>query len=207
MSGTKICTIRHASTEYNAQRRYAGTIDVPLSEKGLEEARIAAARMEKAHFDVVITSPLKRATQTARILASNGAPIVSNSLCRERKFGIMEGLTWEEIRNLQPPVLLIQVGYDLHTINPKGAEPFEEVWQRTKKFRDFLFRKYKGKQILVVSHGVFLQLFNGLLRGLNCIESLAFFPGNLELVQFHFRGERLIKETTTRLGREEIVNW
>jgi broad specificity phosphatase PhoE len=207
MPATRICTIRHASTEYNAQRRYAGTIDVPLSEKGVEEARRAAAKMDKARFDVVITSPLKRAIQTARILIGSRAPIISNKLCRERKFGIMEGLTWDEIRSLQPPVLLIQVGYDLHTVNPKGSEPFEDMWQRTKQFRDFLFKKYGGKEILVVSHGVFLQLFNGLLRGLNCIESLAFFPGNLELVRFQFRGKRLIKETTTRLGREEIVNW
>ena len=203
---TRISTIRHASTEYNTQRRYAGSIDVPLSEKGIQEARKAATKLAKARFDVVITSPLKRAVQTARLLVKN-VSIVPSKLCTERHFGILEGLTWDEIRGLQPPVLLIQVGYDLHTVNPKRAEPFEDVWQRAKAFRRFLFDTYSGAEILVVSHGVFLQLFNGLLRRLNCIESLAFYPGNLELVRFRFRGERLLGETTSRLGSDEIVKW
>ena len=206
-SQTRISTIRHASTEFNAQRRYAGSIDVALSEQGVLEARAAAQRLNGAKFDLAITSPLKRATQTAQILVGDKAPIAQNELCTERKFGVMEGLTWDEIRSLSPPVLLIQVGYDLHTVNPKGAEPFEDVWQRAKNFRKFLFDNHKGREILVVSHGVFLQLFNGLLRGLSCIESLAFYPGNLELVRFEFEGEQLVKETTTRLGREEIVHW
>jgi hypothetical protein len=54
---------------------------------------------------------------------------------------------------------------------------------------------------------VFLQLFNGLLRGLNCIESLAFFPGNLELNRFLFEDEQLVGQSTRRLGHEEVVSW
>lgn len=159
------------------------------------------------HFDLVITSPLARAVQTAEIFANGRVPVQTSDLCTERDFGSLEGLTWDEVRNVQPPVLLIQVGYDLHTINPKGAEPLEDVWQRAREFRRFLFEKHKGLEILIVSHGVFLQLFNGLLRGLNCIESLGSFPGNLELNRFQFDGEQLVGQSTRRLGREEIVSW
>lgn len=128
-------------------------------------------------------------------------------LCSERRFGILEGLTWDEVREVKPPVLLIQVGYDLHTVNPKGGEALEDVWERAKEFRRFLFINYSGREVLVVSHGVFLQLFNGLLRGLNCIESLALFPGNLELARFRFAGEKLTGESVVRLGRGEVVSW
>ncbi|HEV2395223.1 MAG TPA: histidine phosphatase family protein [Verrucomicrobiae bacterium] len=204
---TRISTIRHAYTHYNAQRRYAGTLDVPLSKAGLREARSAAAKLARARFDAVITSPLKRALETARILSRGNTPIVQTPLCSERRFGILEGLTWDEVREVKPPVLLIQVGYDLHTVNPKGGEALEDVWERAKEFRRFLFINYSGREVLVVSHGVFLQLFNGLLRGLNCIESLALFPGNLELARFRFAGEKLTGESVVRLGRGEVVSW
>jgi len=204
---TTLSTIRHARTDFNAQRRYSGTIDVSLNESGIEEARQAAARIRHIPLDVVISSPLKRSVETARIFAADKLPIVINDRCTERNFGVLEGLTWEEVRRVQPPLLLIQVGYDLHTVNPKGGESFEEVWQRAQEFRSFIFDNHAGSDVLVVSHGVFLQLFNGLLRGLNCIESLAFFPGNLELTQFRFEGERLVSDTVTRLGPEEIVSW
>ena len=207
MPTTNISTIRHAHTEYNAQRRYAGSIDVTLSQNGVRDAKMAAQKLTRAQFDVVVSSPMQRALATARILARDGIPVVTNPLCVERNFGLLEGRTWDDLRSIQPPVLLIQVGFDLHTVNPKGAEPFEDVWQRAREFRRFLFTEYRGAGVLVVSHGVFLQLFNGLLRGLNCIESLAFPPSNLELFRFTFEGDQLAGESVTRLGSEEIIHW
>jgi broad specificity phosphatase PhoE len=84
-------------------------------------------------------------------------------------------------------------------VNPPGGEPFEDVWQRAKKFRRFLFCNYRGSSILVVSHGVFLQMFHGVLRGGNCVESLIAYPSTLELTTFRFRGSRLLDETAVRL--------
>jgi broad specificity phosphatase PhoE len=204
---TSISTLRHAHTQYNAERRYAGSIDIPLSESGIQDARQAAPKLAEIKFDMVITSTLKRAIQTAQILIDDSAPIIQNELCNERNFGIMEGLTWEDIQTLQPPVLMINVGNDLHTVNPKGGEPFEDVWERAKKFRRLLFEAYKGANVLVVSHGVFLQMLHGLLRGLNCIESLGSYPSNLELAKFQFEGERLVEEKVTRLLGSEPLKW
>lgn len=204
---TTISTLRHAHTQYNAERRYAGTIDVSLSEAGIRDARQAAAKLAGAKFDIVVTSTLKRSFETAQILVGDAVPIFQSKLCNERNFGVMEGLTWDEIQNLQPPVLLITVGNDLHTVNPKGGEPFEDVWERAKKFRRFIFKEYKGSNILVVSHGVFLQMFHGVLRGSSCIESLAIYPSNLELARFHFSGVRLVEEKVVKLAGAEVVRW
>ncbi len=206
-SETHITTVRHAYTEYNTQRRYAGSIDVPLSETGRRQAEEIGLRLAQASFDVVITSPLKRARQTAEILCGSRVRVVVSPLCTERNFGIMEGLTWDDIRMLQPPVMLIQVGNELHTVNPRGGEPFEDVWQRAKAFRKFIFEQYSGSHVLVVSHGVFLQLFNGLLKGLSCIESLAAYPGNLELARFRFEGQQLIEHSVVPFARTDVVSW
>ncbi len=204
---TSISTLRHAHTQYNAERRYAGSIDIPLSEAGVRDAQQAAPKLADIKFDMVITSKLKRAIQTAEILIGNSAPIIQNELCNERNFGIMEGLTWEDVQTLQPPVLMINVGNDLHTVNPKGGEPFENVWERARQFRRLLFQAYAGANILVISHGVFLQMFHGVLRELNCIESLGTYPSNLELAKFQFVGEQLVDEKVTRLLGAEPLKW
>lgn len=204
---TEISTLRHAYTQYNAERRYAGTIDVPISEAGRNDARLAAEKLKRFKFDVIICSALKRSIETARIISGNKIPVIKTKLCNERNFGIMEGLTWDEVQNLNPPVMLIPVGNDLHTVNPKGGEPFEDVWYRAKKFRDYIFRRFKGRKILVVSHGVFLQMFHGVLRGSNCIESLALYPLNLELHRFIFSDAKLILEKRINLARKEAFCW
>lgn len=60
-------------------------------------------------------------------------------------------------------------------------------------------RLHRGSSILVVSHGVFLQQFHGVLRGKNCIESLADWVSNLEMTSFTFSGNRLLEERSIKL--------
>jgi len=153
-------------------------------------------------FDVVITSNLRRSKQTAELLGCRGAQCLSTDLCAERCFGIMEGLTWDEVQDLDPPVLFVEVGGERHSVNPSEGEPFEDVWQRARELRALIFREHPGASLLVVSHGVFLQMFHGLLRGLCCIESLGSYPGNLELTTFHFEDDRLVSEEARAFAAE-----
>lgn len=204
---TLINTLRHAKTRYNCEKRYAGTIDIPLSEEGLREANLLAPKIREAAFDVVVSSHLRRAFETAQILVGGRTPIIQSPLCGERNFGIMEGLTWDEIQCLKPPILMIPVGGDLHTVNPKGGEPFEDVWARAKRFREFLFSNYTGKRILVVSHGVFMQMFHGVMKGSNCIESLGEFPSILEMASSRFKAGKLVETTVFKLGGDDGIRW
>lgn len=199
---TTIHTIRHAHTKYNAEKRYAGTIDISLSEKGIQEALQASVRLEKMgmKFDVVVTSVMKRSIETAQLLFGNNVQVVRSKLCNERNFGIMEEHTWDEVQLFEPPILFISVGNDMHSVNPQGGEHFEDLWERAKKFRRFLFKNYLGKSILVVSHGVFLQMFHGVLKGSSCIESLAEYPSTLELASFCFSDTKLMEMTTVKLS-------
>lgn len=204
---TTILTLRHAHTQFNVEKRYAGTIDIPINEKGIQDSRIAAKSIAALAVDVIISSNLKRAYQTAQILAGGKIPIVKTKLCAERNFGILEGRTWDDAQKMDPPILFISVGNDLHSVNPRGGEHFEDLWQRAKKFRDFIFRRYSGKTVLVVSHGVFLQMFHGVLRGLSCIEALSVYPANLELATFRFSNTGLIHEQVTRLADSPGINF
>lgn len=204
---TSISTLRHARTAYNQEKRYAGSIDISLCEQGVREAEAVAPKVRGLAFDAVVTSRLRRAHETARIVAPAGIPILRTHLCNERNFGIMEGLTWDDVQTLDPPVLMISVGGDQHTVNPRNGEPFEQVWQRAQRFRAYLFRRFEGRKVLVVSHGVFLQMLHGVLRGSNCIESLAIYPANLELRRFEFSGETLSGEAAVRLGEVKEVAW
>jgi 2,3-bisphosphoglycerate-dependent phosphoglycerate mutase len=196
---TIIRTLRHAQSTYGPEQRYAGSVDVPLSEKGERDCREAAEALAGLNVDVVVTSNLKRAIDTARLVGYEPSRCVRSGLCNERRYGVLEGRTWQEVQNLDPPVLFIEVGDDRHSVNPQGGEPFEAVWERARRFRRYLFREYEGLSILVVSHGVFLQMFHGVLRRSNCIESLLRYPATLELATLRFLDRRLVDETVVRL--------
>ena len=196
---TTIRTLRHAQSTYSPDQRYAGSTDVPLSDAGARDCRRCAEAMACLPVDVIVTSTLKRSIDTSRLLGCEAPVQVQSDLCGERNFGVLEGLTWQQAQQLEPPILFIEVGGDRHSVNPPGGEPFEDVWQRARKFRRFLFRNYRGSSILVVSHGVFLQMFHGVLRGGNCVESLIAYPSTLELTTFRFRGGRLLEKTAVRL--------
>ncbi|MBN1163661.1 MAG: histidine phosphatase family protein [Candidatus Krumholzibacteriota bacterium] len=197
---TVIHTIRHAETTYGEESRYAGTMDVPLNEKGRRDALAAVEKLPEKDFDVVITSSKKRAIETASLLLKGNIPLIQTGLCDERNYGEMEGKTWDEVKTMDPPILFIPVGNDTHSVNPPRGEPFEDLRERAKKFRQFIFDNHEGSNILVVSHGVFLQQFHGLLRGLSCIESLAAGVRKLEYNSFYFQDRKLVKETSRQLS-------
>lgn len=200
---TVISTIRHAKTDFNTEKRYAGSIDVSINETGIRDSMEVSATLSRFDFDIIVSSNLKRSIETAQILLNNSVPIIQSKLCAERNFGVFEGRTWQEVQDEYPQVLWIKVGDDTHSVNPQGSESFEQVWERARKFRNFLFREYNGHNILVVSHGVFLQMFHGLLRGLNCIESLAVYPSNLELTTFNFKGKQFVDERIYKVNSME----
>ncbi len=207
MIHTTIHTIRHGETAYNAARRYAGTIDVPLNDRGIRDAITASVRLRDMRFDAVVTSALSRSVQTARYLCGEGIRTVASALCNERNYGKMQGLTEGEVKCLRPKIEYIHVGDDDHSLNPPGGESFEELRRRSQLFFRFIMEHFRGASIIVVSHGTFLQQFHGLIRGRDWVESLAAGVLNLELNTFIIAGDRLLNETSTCLVEREQINW
>lgn len=206
---TIINTIRHGETDYNRDKRYAGTINVPLNEAGVRDTLEASKKLKSidTKFDVVITSTLKRAIETGRLLLGENTQLVKCQLCNERNYGRMQGLTEDEVKLIKPKIKYINVNGDSHSLNPPQGETFEELRERAGQFYRSIFREYQGLNILIVSHGVFLQQFHGLIRHKSWIESLATYPSNLELRSFRFKGSRLLSESSIKLPDRKQMSW
>jgi broad specificity phosphatase PhoE len=163
---------------------------------------MASARLDGMKFDAVVASTMRRAVETARLLVQSPIEPRLCNLCVERCFGVLEGLTWKQVQALDPPVRFVEAGGDLHSVDPPSGERFEEVWERASRFRDLLLRDYATKRVLMVSHGVFLQMFHGVLRGSTWTDSLCAYPANLALTTFCLSDGRLTSENTIRLLNE-----
>ncbi len=104
-----ICFLRHGESVGNAEARWQGQSDFPLTDTGRAQARALAERWkrENQNFDLAIASPLLRAKETAEIVASAlNLPIEFDPLWLERDNGEFSGLTAEEVRqNFQRPLL------------------------------------------------------------------------------------------------------
>jgi len=93
---TTLYLIRHGITEWNIKKKYCGRINVPLSNQGKRQAAKLAKRLTSVEFDIIYSSNKKRAIQTAGIVFKNKQIIRVKEL-QEVNFGVMEGLTYEQI--------------------------------------------------------------------------------------------------------------
>lgn len=143
----KVYLLRHGETEYNVEKRYQGTRDIPLSQKGREE--LAAADFSP---EIVYVSPLCRATQTASILFPHSRQIAEYDL-REMCFGIFEGRNYVEME--KDPDYLAWVGEDCMGRCPGGETRGEFTARTCAVFERLLAKAFrKGEERLVIlAHG------------------------------------------------------
>ena len=153
--------LRHGESIGNAQARWQGQSDYPLTEKGRDQVRALADRwkVEKAKFDLIIASPLGRAQETAEIIAAAlDARVELDPIWLERHIGEMEGLTAEEVRKRpQPPYV---TPYD--SIGGEGEGDWALFLRAGQALHSLVHRP--AGSYLVVSHGGLLnQLMNAII--------------------------------------------
>jgi probable phosphoglycerate mutase len=182
---TLLFTVRHGLTELNRDKRVGGRYDAPLIEEGRRQAREANGSFDGTHFDVVISSPLSRALETAEIIAGvRREEIVVEDGCTERSFGEMEGLTPTQVRERLPQVRYVRIGHVDYSLNPPGGETFEQLHERARRFLERTLELHGGKRILLFGHENFLQQLHGVIHGLGPMKSLERAILNCELNQF-----------------------
>jgi len=182
---TLLSTVRHGLTELNRDRRVGGRYDAPLIEEGRRQAREANGAFDGTPFDVVISSPLSRALETAEIIAGVGREdIMVEDGCIERSFGEMEGLTPGQVREWLPQVRYVRIGHVDYSLNPPGGETFEELHERARRFLERTLELHGGTKILLFGHENFLQQLHGVIRGLGPMQSLEHTILNCELNRF-----------------------
>lgn len=158
--------VRHGETEWNVQRRYQGQSDVPLSEIGNRQAESIAGRLAGQEIDAIYASDLKRAWQTAQVIAAQtGLDVISEPRLRELKFGILEGLTFEEAEEKYPE--MITAWLDDFNNTPERAETIDMFNARIVSLLDDLKRKHDEQVVLLVGHGGSLSEILHVVLGLS----------------------------------------
>ncbi len=149
---TRIFLVRHAQSEWNAQGRWQGQADPPLSDSGRQDAELAAVKL--AGFSGrVCSSPLLRAKQTAQIIATQiGRPTVTvETDMREIDVGDFSGLTSDEIAERLPDAWkALQEG--ALDVFPSG-ESREHFRVRVLRALEALATRHPGEELLCVTHG------------------------------------------------------
>ena len=150
----KIYFIRHGETDWNRARRLQGRSDLPLNAAGIARAVEARDRLAARglRFDRILSSPLTRALQTARIICGDGAVIGTDDRLLEMDYGPWEGMSLDA----PAPELLGFFRDFAHAPAPAGMESLEQVKAR---LRDLLqdLRGIEAENVLVSTHAIALK--------------------------------------------------
>jgi probable phosphoglycerate mutase len=191
--GGRIVLVRHGETEWSRTGRHTGLTDIPLTETGAYKAELAGTLLATRRFDLVLSSPLQRAVETARRAGFPDAELDARLV--EWDYGAYEGLTTPEIvEQLGRPWTVWDAG------TPAGQTPGESVAQVTARAQSLLEmirpRVSRGEHVLLFSHAHFLRALAGVWLGLTA-------AGGRYLVL----GTSAVSELGYEHGSEVIVQW
>ena len=183
----KLYVVRHGKTDFNVEGRYAGSTDVPLNKTGISQAEELADKLKLSDmkFDVVISSPLLRARQTADIVCSalkNSYVIIEQFA--ERNVGVYEGLTQREAMKKYPELWRRQCTRQLDDAPTKG-ETIRQFDARIIDGLDILRRDYKNKRVLLIAHGFVSRAINRYCMNLSFDEMHSFLLDNCEVAEYN----------------------
>lgn len=139
---TAICLVRHGETDWNAAKRIQGRTDIPLNDTGKWQAEQTGLYLKDAHWDVVISSPLSRAKETAHLILQHvHAPLVIMDDFIERDYGDAEGMSFEERQKLFP------------NKQYPNMEPLSTLQDRMLEGIEKVRATYPDQRVLIVAHG------------------------------------------------------
>jgi len=149
----KIYLIRHGEDEDNARGILNGNRNKPLTKLGISQAKEAGDKLKNKKIEVIVSSPLRRAKQTATIIAKalGIKKIYLEADLRERDFGVLTGKLVKDIPLYAEEY--IRINSSLYLTKGKGVESFLATLKRAKSILKKLKKAYIGKNLLLVSHG------------------------------------------------------
>lgn len=162
MNPTTILLIRHGETAWNAVRRLQGHIDIPLNAEGERQAGALARALAAEPVDVIVSSDLMRARQTAEAVAAQrgGATVQIDANLRERCYGVFEGMLYTEVERQYPVDFALWQARDIDAVMPPGervAESFRQFYARATSAIAEWAERHPGKIIAMVAHGGVLE--------------------------------------------------
>lgn len=162
-----LCITRHGETDWNADGVLQGWIDVPINQRGHEQADELAEQFKDAGFSIVYSSPLIRAKETAEKIAAALAlppPLLHDGL-KERYFGVIQGIPKSELAELNP--ILFQ---NISSRNPatdfEQGESMDDFASRVLNAIMDIAGNHAGQRTLVITHGWVMDVITRHIRGL-----------------------------------------
>lgn len=137
---TVLYLARHGETVDNANQILQGQTQGMLNEKGQEQAENLAKSLDGIQIDAVIASDLKRAVDTAEVIAKRRSlPLITTPLLRERDWGSFTGRFIPDLKDVPWP---------------DDVESMDAMMERARLFMDWLRRDYSQKTVVAVGHGI-----------------------------------------------------
>jgi len=149
----KIYLIRHGQDEDNARGILNGHRNKPLTRLGISQAREAGDKLKNKNIEIIVSSPLRRAKQTAATIAKalGIKKVYLETDLRERDFGVLTGKLVKEIPFYAEKY--IRINSSIYFTKGKGIESFSATLKRAKSILKKLKKAHIGKNLLFVSHG------------------------------------------------------
>lgn len=173
---SEVWLVRHGETEWSKSGRHTGLKDLELTPLGEQQATALQPVLAAGRFDLVASSPLRRATQTCE-LAGFGGPAQSWDDLHEWNYGDYEGRTSAEIRSERP-------GWNIWTHGVEGGETVEQVGARA----DRVLAKFEAQsgRALVFAHGHLLRILTSRWLGLppDCGRLFALLPAAISVLGY-----------------------
>lgn len=144
--------VRHGITDSNINNVFNGHYDEDLNEIGVNQIKDLINDIETLKLDLIISSPLLRAKHTAEILANDKLPIIVDSRLIERNMG--------ELTQKTKIIVDKSLWNYYEDLKYKDLETFEDICLRINSFLEEILKKYKGKNILLVTHAFITRAIN-----------------------------------------------
>jgi 2,3-bisphosphoglycerate-dependent phosphoglycerate mutase len=154
----RLVLLRHGESQWNLENRFTGWVDVPLSPRGIQEAKDAGEKLRTFKFDRAFTSVLARANETLRLaletIGQTGIPVDKDKALNERMYGELQGLNKDETAKKygEAQVKIWRRSYD---VRPPGGESLKDTAERVLPYYEQTIKPYllKGDSILIAAHG------------------------------------------------------
>lgn len=155
----KLYVVRHGQTDQNVLGLVQGDTESDLTEKGREEAKALQELVRSLDVDVVVSSPLRRALDTAKLITNNEKEIIIDDRLIERDFGLSEGKPVDE--ELTVKYWDFRLNTDINQV-----EKVQDLMFRITEFIEDMRNKYDDKKVLVVAHSAILRAIHYAINGI-----------------------------------------
>ncbi|MDY6892259.1 MAG: histidine phosphatase family protein [Chloroflexota bacterium] len=164
---TRFILVRHGQTEWNRVERFRGRADLSLDETGLRQALAAALKLKDCDIAAIYSSPLKRARETASVIARQlGIPVTLEEGLIDIDFGSWQGLSPEEAAQQDKALYSKWLEYPHQVRFPQG-ESLEDVRQRVVAAVEHIAAEHSNRTVILVSHKVVCQTLLVAMLGLD----------------------------------------